>query len=125
MNLGEVDYFLRECGYSNDFCAYCNHKLDIKNTPKVATVGFVPICEAHKRQAEIHADALDIQWRSVVKTYWLNLLPALVVDYFRILADDGAICKYCANLEYSYVYRAKHEWCDCEQPSITELVVEG
>lgn len=124
MNIGEVDYFLRESGYSQDYCAHCNHQHNIRSRPKAFTVGFIPICTLHKEGAEVTGEALNIGWRSVVKSYWNNVLPPVVIDFFRILNDDDSICMYCGKLEYSYFYRAKHDWCDCEQPSITELVVE-
>lgn len=55
-------------------CAFCEPQG--VSTEAYTTVNYVPICDFHIARAEEVAEVMNIQWRSMVKTYWLRLLES-------------------------------------------------
>ena len=54
------------------FCAFCE-RLGVSKQA-YTTVQYVPICDFHIARAEEDAEMMGIQWRSMVKNYWIRLL---------------------------------------------------
>lgn len=84
-------------------CAFCqSHGVE---NDAYTTVDYVPICDGHIARAEEGAEAMNIQWRSMVKNYWLRLLEA----------DRRLTCKTCGreadekDLLFAQMHQESHE----------------
>lgn len=78
-------------------CTHFNPHGNGETYPSITTVLFCPVCNRCTALAEQVANGLGIiDWRSVVKTYWLPKIPG-VEDYFRTIAT-GKRCDDCDGL---------------------------
>ena len=68
------------------FCAFCEN-LGV-STQAYTTVNYVPICDFHIGRAKDGADIMGIQWRSMVKTYWLRLLESDGNEIFETGSEE-------------------------------------